>query len=55
VSLCGGDTAIRRREIPQNRTLLKAIVLAGPMGFLAIEAGWVVTEVGGNRGSSPAC
>jgi len=39
-------TALRRREIPQNRTLLKAIILAGPMGFLAIEAGWVVTEVG---------
>jgi cytochrome d ubiquinol oxidase subunit I len=39
-------TALRRREISQNRTLLKAIMLAGPMGFLAIEAGWVVTEVG---------
>jgi cytochrome d ubiquinol oxidase subunit I len=39
-------SALRRREIPQNRTLLKAIILAGPMGFLAIEAGWVVTEVG---------
>jgi cytochrome d ubiquinol oxidase subunit I len=39
-------TAMRRRDIPHNRTLLKAIVLAGPMGFIAIEAGWVVTEVG---------
>jgi cytochrome d ubiquinol oxidase subunit I len=39
-------TALRRREISQNRTLLNAIILAGPMGFLAIEAGWVVTEVG---------
>jgi len=39
-------TALRRQEASQNRTLLKAIILAGPMGFLAIEAGWVVTEVG---------
>jgi cytochrome d ubiquinol oxidase subunit I len=39
-------TLIRRRDVAQNRTLLKAIVLATPMGFLAIEAGWVVTEVG---------
>lgn len=28
------------------RTLLKALVLATPLGFLAIEAGWIVTEVG---------
>lgn len=39
-------TLIRRRDVAQNRTLLKAIVLTTPMGFLAIEAGWVVTEVG---------
>ncbi|MGE0346997.1 MAG: cytochrome ubiquinol oxidase subunit I, partial [Gemmatimonadales bacterium] len=26
--------------------LLALLVAAGPMGFLAIEAGWVVTEVG---------
>jgi cytochrome d ubiquinol oxidase subunit I len=26
--------------------LLRALVLASPLGFLAIEAGWVVTEVG---------
>ena len=39
-------TALRRREVSQNPTLLRAIILAGPMGFLAIEAGWVVTEVG---------
>ena len=38
--------AIRKRDVAQNRVLLKAIVLATPMGFLAIEAGWVVTEVG---------
>jgi cytochrome bd ubiquinol oxidase subunit I len=36
----------RRREIAANRWLLRAIALATPMGFIAIEAGWVVTEVG---------
>ena len=29
-----------------SRPLLKAIVVAAPMGFIAIEAGWTVTEVG---------
>jgi cytochrome bd ubiquinol oxidase subunit I len=30
----------------QSRALLWAITLSGPLGFLALEAGWVVTEVG---------
>ncbi|HXG45867.1 MAG TPA: cytochrome ubiquinol oxidase subunit I [Gemmatimonadales bacterium] len=38
--------AWRRRDIASNRRLLQAIALAGPMGFLAVEAGWTVTEVG---------
>ena len=29
-----------------DRRLLVALALAGPMGFIAIEAGWTVTEVG---------
>jgi cytochrome d ubiquinol oxidase subunit I len=29
-----------------NRLLLRALALATPMGFIAIEAGWTVTEVG---------
>jgi cytochrome bd ubiquinol oxidase subunit I len=36
----------RRRDLSQERTLLGALVLAAPMGFIATEAGWVVTEVG---------
>ena len=36
----------RRRDLAGERTLLLAIILATPMGFLATEAGWVVTEVG---------
>jgi cytochrome d ubiquinol oxidase subunit I len=29
-----------------SRTLLRMIIVASPCGFLAIEAGWMVTEVG---------
>jgi cytochrome d ubiquinol oxidase subunit I len=36
----------RGRDIPVPRILLLALVLCGPLGFLALEAGWVVTEVG---------
>lgn len=36
----------RRRDLARERALLGALVLAAPMGFLATEAGWVVTEVG---------
>jgi cytochrome d ubiquinol oxidase subunit I len=33
-------------DIPQNRWLLRALVLCAPLGFIAIEAGWTTTEVG---------
>jgi cytochrome d ubiquinol oxidase subunit I len=36
----------RKRAFPQNRLLLWSIVLAGPLSFLAIELGWMVTEIG---------
>ena len=36
----------RGRHMPLPRWLPVAIVLCGPLGFLALEAGWVVTEVG---------
>jgi len=32
--------------LADDRLLLRAIALATPMGFIAIEAGWTVTEVG---------
>jgi cytochrome d ubiquinol oxidase subunit I len=38
--------ALRRRELPVQRWFLRLLVLAAPLGFIAIEAGWVVTEVG---------
>lgn len=40
-------TCFRRRErILDSRPLLYAIGLAMPLGFIALEAGWFVTEVG---------
>jgi cytochrome d ubiquinol oxidase subunit I len=36
----------RRRRMADHPRLLCALVAAGPLGFVAIEAGWVVTEVG---------
>jgi cytochrome d ubiquinol oxidase subunit I len=36
----------RGRDLPARRRLLRALVLASPLGFIALEAGWTVTEVG---------
>jgi cytochrome d ubiquinol oxidase subunit I len=36
----------RRRDLVGRRWLLRALVAAAPMGFICVEAGWVVTEVG---------
>lgn len=38
--------AIRRRGLPDSRPFLMMVVAAGPMGFVALEAGWLVTEWG---------
>jgi cytochrome d ubiquinol oxidase subunit I len=47
VSLWAGwRLALRRRDLTASKPLLRAIALGGPMGFIAIEAGWTVTEVG---------
>ena len=37
---------IRRRKQPFPRLFLRATTLAAPLGFVAVEAGWTVTEVG---------
>ena len=34
------------KSATQSRWLLRALVVCGPLGFLALEAGWMVTEVG---------
>lgn len=36
----------RRRSMPQQRAFLWALVAAGPAATIALEAGWVTTEVG---------
>jgi cytochrome d ubiquinol oxidase subunit I len=36
----------RQHALQQDTALLRALVVAAPLGFIAIEAGWVVTEVG---------
>ena len=46
ISLWAAWVAWRRRDVADDRRLLLALALAAPMGFIAIEAGWTVTEVG---------
>jgi cytochrome bd ubiquinol oxidase subunit I len=46
VSLWGLALAARRRGLPVDRRFLGAVALAGPLGFVALEAGWLVTEWG---------
>lgn len=36
----------RRRDIPHTPWFLRAVALAGLAAVMALEAGWVVTEVG---------
>ncbi|MDQ7947278.1 MAG: cytochrome ubiquinol oxidase subunit I [Pedobacter sp.] len=37
---------LRRQNLLQAKWLLKVFVYATPLGYIALEAGWVVTEVG---------
>jgi cytochrome bd ubiquinol oxidase subunit I len=46
VSAWGGFLYWRKKAIPDARPFLLAVLLASPMGIAALEAGWVVTEVG---------
>lgn len=36
----------KKRNVPENRLLLWGIMLSGPLSFLAIELGWMLTEIG---------
>jgi cytochrome d ubiquinol oxidase subunit I len=38
--------AWKRRPLTIHKTFLKTLVLLSPLGFLALEAGWMVTELG---------
>lgn len=46
VALLGAVLFLRRRRLPDSPWFLWAVVLAGPAGFGALEAGWMVTEWG---------
>ena len=46
VTLWAAWLAWRRRELAEQRTFLRAVAFGAPTGFLAVEAGWMVTELG---------
>src|SRR5213596_3693875 len=46
VALWAGWRGWRGKDLAHDRLLMRALALATPMGFIATEAGWVVTEVG---------
>jgi len=46
VSLWAAWFALRKRDLFTQRRLLWALVIAAPCGFIATEAGWMVTELG---------
>ena len=46
VGLWAGWLAWRRRDFAARRRFLWAVAIATPCGFLATEAGWMVTELG---------
>ncbi|HWE42421.1 MAG TPA: cytochrome ubiquinol oxidase subunit I [Gemmatimonadaceae bacterium] len=46
IGLWAGWAAWRRRDLAGERWLLRALAIATPLGFVATEAGWTVTEVG---------
>ena len=46
VGLWAAWLARRRTDIAKNTAFLRAVVIGAPLGFIAIEAGWMVTELG---------
>jgi cytochrome d ubiquinol oxidase subunit I len=46
VGATGAVLGWKRRERLFSRPFLCAVVACGPLGLLAVEAGWVVTELG---------
>jgi cytochrome bd ubiquinol oxidase subunit I len=46
VGLWGIWLALRRADHASHRWFLRAVAVSAPLGFIAIEAGWTVTEVG---------
>lgn len=46
VALWAGWWVWRKRRVPDGKWILWAIALSAPLGFVALEAGWTVTEEG---------
>ena len=46
LSMAVGWLAWKNHGVPDGKWILRTIVAAGPLGFVAIEAGWIVTELG---------
>jgi cytochrome d ubiquinol oxidase subunit I len=46
VSLWAAWLARKKADLGARRGFLRAVVLGAPLGFVAIEAGWMVTELG---------
>lgn len=46
VALWAGWLALRKRDLCTRRRFLWAVAGAAPCGFIAVEAGWMVTELG---------
>jgi cytochrome d ubiquinol oxidase subunit I len=46
VSVVGAFLAWRRKAVPLDGWYLKTLVACAPLGMIALEAGWTVTEVG---------
>jgi cytochrome bd ubiquinol oxidase subunit I len=46
VTLYGTWLFWKRPPVLSHRSFLKLLVFAGPLGFVALEAGWMVTELG---------
>lgn len=44
--ISGGLLAWKRKGLPTNNWYLRFVTFCTPLGFIAIEAGWTVTEVG---------
>jgi cytochrome bd ubiquinol oxidase subunit I len=46
VGLWAAWLAFRRADLAQRPAFLRAVVIGAPLGFIAIETGWMVTELG---------
>ncbi len=46
VGLWAGWLALRKRDLVASRRFLRVLAIATPCGFIATEAGWMVTELG---------